>query len=56
MTIMEDRHPLESTTVVSQLPIAKWFDLIGNGLIADGVFNRIVYSSHRFWVKRRELG
>ena len=51
MEILEDRHALKSTIIVSQLPVSKWFDVIGNGLIADAALDRIVHTSHRFELK-----
>ena len=48
MEILEDRHALKSTIIVGQLPVSKWFDVIGNGLIADAALDRIVHTSHRF--------
>jgi len=55
MEILEDRHALKSTIIVSQLPVSKWFDVIGNGLIADAALDRIVHTSHRFELKGESL-
>jgi DNA replication protein DnaC len=48
MEIIEDRHAKKSTIIASQLPVAKWFDVIGEETIADAILDRIVHTSHRF--------
>jgi hypothetical protein len=35
MEIMEDRYDKKSTIIGSQLPVDKWYDVIGEGTIAD---------------------
>ena len=35
MEIIEDRHARHSTIIISQLPVASWFDIIGEPTIAD---------------------
>ena len=48
LEIIEDRHVKRSTIIASQLPVASWFDIIGEAIIADAFLDRIVHSSHRF--------
>jgi DNA replication protein DnaC len=47
MDIMEDRHGRASTIVTSQLPVANWYDVLGEGTIADAVLDRLVHTSYR---------
>lgn len=47
MDIMEDRHGRSSTIVTSQLPVANWYDVVGEGTIADAVLDRLVHTSYR---------
>jgi len=47
MDIMEDRHGRSSTIVTSQLPVANWYDVFGEGTIADAVLDRLVHTSYR---------
>lgn len=47
MDLIEDRHQTASTMICSQIPVAGWHKLIGEGTIADAILDRIVYSSHR---------
>jgi len=48
MEIIEDRHAKKATIIASQLPVTKWFDVIGEETIADAILDRIVHTSHRF--------
>lgn len=48
MEIIEDRHAKKATIIASQLPVAKWFDVIGEETIADAILDRIVHTSYRF--------
>jgi DNA replication protein DnaC len=47
MDIMEDRHGRSSTIFTSQLPVANWYDVFGEGTIADAVLDRLVHTSYR---------
>jgi len=55
LEIIEDRHAKRSTIIVSQLPVASWFDVIGEAVIADAILDRIVHSAHRFELKGESL-
>jgi DNA replication protein DnaC len=47
MDIMEDRHGRSSTIITSQLPVANWYDVFGEGTIADAVLDGLVHTSYR---------
>lgn len=47
MEIIEDRHARASTIIASQLPVASWFDVIGEATIADAILDRLVHTSYR---------
>ena len=47
MDLIEDRHDRSSTMIASQIPISKWYDVIGEGTIADAILDRIVHSAHK---------
>ncbi len=47
LEIMEDRHGLKSTVIVSQLPVKNWHFVIGDKTIADAICDRIVHTSKR---------
>jgi DNA replication protein DnaC len=42
---------LRATIIASQLPVNKWFDVIGEAVIADAILDRIVHTAHRFELK-----
>lgn len=47
MEIIEDRHGKGSIIVTSQLPVSKWYDIIGDKTMADAILDRIIHQSHR---------
>jgi DNA replication protein DnaC len=51
LNIVQDRHQKKSTIIVSQIPISKWYELIGEATIADAILDRLVHSSHRIDLK-----
>jgi DNA replication protein DnaC len=55
MEIMEDRHGKTSTIIASQLPIANWYDIIGQATIADAILDRLVHSSYKINLKGNSL-
>jgi DNA replication protein DnaC len=55
MDIVEDRFSNKSTIVSSQIPISIWYDIIGEGTIADAVLDRLVNSSHRIDLKGESM-
>ena len=55
MEIIEDRHAKKSTIIASQLPVASWYDVIGEETIADAILDRLVHSSFRIELKGDSL-
>jgi DNA replication protein DnaC len=55
LEIIEDRHAKKATIIVSQLPVANWFEVIGEPIIADAILDRIVHAAHRFELKGESL-
>jgi DNA replication protein DnaC len=55
MEMIEDRHGRKSTIVASQLPVASWYDVIGEGTIADAILDRLVHASYRIELKGESL-
>ena len=47
LDVIENRYGKASTIVCSQIPVAGWHKLIGEGTIADAILDRLVHSSHR---------
>ena len=55
MEIIEDRHGKSSTMIASQLPVANWYDIIGEETLADAILDRIVHTSYRIELKGESL-
>jgi len=55
MEMIEDRHSKASTIIVSQLPVANWYDVIGEETIADAILDRLVHTSYRVELKGESL-
>lgn len=55
MEMIEDRHGRTSTIIASQLPVANWYDVIGEETIADAILDRLVHASYRIELKGESL-
>jgi DNA replication protein DnaC len=55
LEIIEGRHLKRSTIISSQIPVAGWHALIGEGTMADAILDRIVNSSHRIQISGESL-
>ncbi len=55
LEIIEDRHGKRSTLITSQLPIHKWYEVIGEQTIADAILDRLIHSAHRLELKGESL-
>ena len=55
MDIIDNRFDRKSTIVSSQILVSVWYDLIGEGTIADAILDRLVNSSHRIDLKGESL-
>lgn len=51
LEVIEDRYKLRSTIVVSQIPVDKWHDAIGNPTIADAILDRLVHNAYKINLK-----
>ncbi len=55
LEIIEDRHGRKSTIISSQLPVAKWYEVIGESTVADAILDRMVHTAHRIELKGESL-
>jgi DNA replication protein DnaC len=55
LEIIEDRHARKSTIIGSQLPVAKWYEVIGDSTVADAILDRMVHTAHRLELKGDSL-
>ena len=56
LEVIEDRHARKSTIIISQLPIAEWYEILStNTTAADAILDRIVHTAVRFELKGTSL-
>lgn len=55
MEIIEDRHGKSSLIITSQVPVHKWYDIIGEQTVADAILDRIIHESHRVELKGESM-
>jgi DNA replication protein DnaC len=55
MEIIEDRHGKGSTIITSQVPVTKWYEVIGEQTIADAIMDRLIHNAHRLELKGESL-
>lgn len=55
MEIIEDRHGKSSIIITSQVPVSKWYEIIGEKTVADAILDRIIHESHRLELKGESL-
>ena len=48
LDIIDGRYRLGSMILMSQLPVAKWHELIGETTYADAIMDRLIHSAQRF--------
>jgi DNA replication protein DnaC len=47
LEIVEDRYERRSNIITSQVPIDRWYEIVGNPTIADAVLDRLVHNAYR---------
>ena len=55
LEIVEDRYELGSTLICSQVPVSKWYKLIGDPTVADSILDRLIQSSYRIELKGESI-
>lgn len=55
LEIIEDRHNKASVIMTSQLPVNKWYDIIGDKTIADAILDRLIHQAHRIELKGESM-
>lgn len=51
LEVLDDRHGSASTLITSQIPPARWHELIGDSTVADAILDRLVHGAHRIDLK-----
>lgn len=47
LEIVEDRYDARSIIITSQLPVERWYEIIGNPTLADAILDRIIHSAYK---------
>lgn len=47
LEIVEDRYDTAATLITSQIPVDRWYDIIGCPTLADAILDRLVHNAHR---------
>jgi DNA replication protein DnaC len=55
MEIIEDRHGKSSILITSQVPVSKWYEVIGEKTVADAILDRIIHEAPRVELKGESL-
>ena len=55
LEIMDDRHGVLATTLMSQLPTDKWYNAIGDNTLADAILDRLMNNAHRVKLKGKSM-
>jgi len=53
--ICEDRYQARSFILVSQVPVARWHEQIGDPTVADGILDRLVHNAHRIELRGESM-
>jgi hypothetical protein len=55
LEIVEDRYEAGSILITSQLPVDRWYDIIGIPTLADAVLDRVVHNAYRIELSGESL-
>jgi len=55
LELMDARYGLKSTIIASQLPMEKWYEMIGESTHADAILDRLVHSGIRLELKGESM-
>ena len=55
LQIIEERYGRGSTLITSQIPVANWFDIVGDPTMADAILDRLVHNAHKIELKGESL-
>ena len=55
LDIIDARHDVNSMILMSQLPVSKWHELIGEATYADAIMDRLIHRAQRFELKGESM-
>jgi DNA replication protein DnaC len=55
LEIMEDRHNVRSTIIITQYPVPEWHRLIDDPTLADAICDRLVHNAYQLTIKGESM-
>jgi DNA replication protein DnaC len=55
LEIVEDRYQTGSLIITSQVPVERWYEIVGDPTLADAILDRLVHNAHRIELKGESL-
>ena len=55
LEIVEDRYDMRSIVITSQLPVAQWYEVIGDPTLADAILDRVIHNAYRIELKGESM-
>jgi DNA replication protein DnaC len=55
LEIIDDRHEMRSVIITSQVPVERWYEIIGDPTMADAILDRLVHNAYRIDLKGDSL-
>jgi DNA replication protein DnaC len=55
LEIVDDRYDKGSLLITSQVPVARWHDVIADPTLGDAILDRVIHSAHRLELKGESL-
>ena len=55
LEIIDDRDQKGSLLITSQVPVARWHELIGDPTFGDAILDRVIHRAHRIELRGESL-
>src|SRR5260370_30053619 len=55
LEIVEDRYDARSIMITSQLPVERWYEIIGDPTLADAILDRVIHNAYRIELKGESM-
>lgn len=55
LEIVEDRYSSSSLIITSQVPLDRWYEIVGDPTLADAILDHVVHNAHRIELKGESL-
>jgi DNA replication protein DnaC len=55
LEIIEDRYDRGSVVITSQLPVDRWYEIIGDPTLADAILDRLVHNAYRIELRGESM-